>query len=132
MSGDDSDDGSSGDDAFADLTESDLALVDDLQNAVESQPGDYTAHSNVRASLPPLSRRALTPLCTHSWWRPSGAAPCGAGCTIPAADTLNRKWNPESGPFRRFGASLRDILKHFPFAARSNTHVLPVRPLGVT
>ena len=89
MSGDDSDDGSSGDDAFADLTESDLALVDDLQNAVESQPGDYTAHSNVRASLPPLSRRALTPLCTHSWWRPSGAAPCGAGCTTPASPCLS-------------------------------------------
>ena len=33
---------------------------------------------------------------------------------------------------RRFGASLQDILKHFPFAARPNTHVLPIRPLGVT
>ena len=33
---------------------------------------------------------------------------------------------------RRFGASLQNILKHFPVAARPNTHVLPIRPLGVT
>ena len=33
---------------------------------------------------------------------------------------------------RRLGVSLRDILKHFPSAARPHTHVLPIRPLGVT
>ena len=33
---------------------------------------------------------------------------------------------------RRFGVSLKDILKHFPSAARPHTHVLPIRPLGVT
>ena len=33
---------------------------------------------------------------------------------------------------RRFGASLMDILQRFPSAARPQTHVLPIRPLGVT
>ena len=33
---------------------------------------------------------------------------------------------------RRFGVSLKDILKHFPSAARPHTHVLPIRPLVVT
>ena len=48
MSGDDSDDSSS-EDAAAAISDADLALVDDLQRAVEAQPGDYAAHSNVRA-----------------------------------------------------------------------------------
>ena len=33
---------------------------------------------------------------------------------------------------RRFGASLKDILQRFPSAARPQTHVLPIRPLGGT
>jgi len=33
---------------------------------------------------------------------------------------------------RRLGVSLKDILKHFPSVARPPTHILPIRPLGVT
>ena len=33
---------------------------------------------------------------------------------------------------QRLGVSLKDILKHFPSVARPPTHILPIRPLGVT
>ena len=33
---------------------------------------------------------------------------------------------------RRLGVSLKDILQRFPSVARPQTHVLPIRPIGVT
>ena len=36
------------------------------------------------------------------------------------------------GIYATLRRSLKDILKHFPSAARPHTHVLPTRPLGIT
>ena len=58
----------------------------------------------------------------------------GSPLWLPVTSTAGvaKSWTATFGLERRFGASLKDILQRFPSAARLQTHVLPIRPLGGT